>query len=139
MIAIENARLFQELQNRVAELQALSEVGRTLVVQMDNMSYLSLYEEAIRLEPRAREALERAGDARYLCNLEIALGNFYYRLNRFAESLVHYDRARQMTENPFQIAAIGISLFRLADAQLGRKMERATFSEVAFGPNLAAH
>ncbi len=85
-----------------------SEVGRTLVVQMDNMSYLSMYEEAVRLEPRARDALEKAGDVRYLCNLKIALGNFYYRLNRFAESLDYYDRARRMTDNPFQIAAIGL-------------------------------
>jgi CHAT domain-containing protein len=85
-----------------------SEVGRTLVVQMDNMSYLSRYEEAVRLEPRARAALEKAGDAHYLCNLKIALGNFYYRLNRFAESLEHYDQARRMTDNPFQIAAIGL-------------------------------
>jgi CHAT domain-containing protein len=83
------------------------EVGRTLVVQMDNMSYLGMYEEAIQLEPRARAALEKAGDSRYLCTLEIALGNFYYRLNRFTESLSHYDQALKMTDNPFQIAAIG--------------------------------
>jgi tetratricopeptide (TPR) repeat protein len=74
---------------------------------MDNMSYLGMYEEAIQLEPRARAALEKAGDARYLCVLEIALGNFYYRLNRFTESLSHYDQAMKMTDNPFQIAAIG--------------------------------
>src|SRR5262245_23321488 len=43
------------------------EIGRTLVVQMDNMSYLGQYEEAIELEPRARAALEKAGDSRYLC------------------------------------------------------------------------
>jgi hypothetical protein len=34
------------------------EIGRTLVVQMDNMSYLGMYEEAIQLEPRARRSRE---------------------------------------------------------------------------------
>lgn len=102
----------QPLFERAAELfysaGADPEAGRTLVVQMDNMSYLSMYEEAVRLEPRVRAALEKAGDSRYLCVLEIALGNLYYRLNRFTESLSHYDRARRMTDNPYQIAAIGM-------------------------------
>ncbi len=98
--------LFEQAVEWFSAAGADGEVGRTLVVQMDNMSYLSLYEEALHLEPRARAALERAGDGRYLCNLEIALGNFYYRLNRLTESLAHYDRARLMTDNPFSIATI---------------------------------
>ena len=100
--------LFEQAVELFSSAGVDGEVGRTLVVQMDNMSYLSLYEEAIRLEPRTRAALEKAGDTRYLCNLEIALGNFYYRLNRLTDSLTHYDQARQITENPFQIAAIGM-------------------------------
>ena len=105
---VEAQPLFESAVDLFSAAGVDSEVGRTLVVQMDNMSYLSLYEEAIDLEPKARAALEKAGDVRYLCNLEIALGNFYYRLNRFTESLAHYERARTMTDNPFQIAAIGM-------------------------------
>jgi len=100
--------LFEQAVELFSQAGVDGEVGRTLVVQMDNMSYLSMYEEAIRLEPRARAALEKAADNRYLCTLEIALGNFYYRLNRFAESLMHYDNARRITDNPYQIAAIGM-------------------------------
>src|SRR5262249_23485161 len=101
--------LFERAAALFATANADGEVGRTLVAQMDNMSYLSMSEEPIRLEPRTRAARLKTGDRRYLCNLEIALGNLYYRLNRFTESLSHYDRARQLTDNPFQIAAIGMN------------------------------
>jgi len=58
------------------------EVGRTLVLQMDNLIYLSRYSEALALRDRARAALEVANDIEYLCTLEVALRNLYYRLNR---------------------------------------------------------
>src|SRR5262245_35254475 len=70
------------------------ELGRTLVAQIDNLNYLSLYDEAIQLGKRARIALENANDAHYLTTLEIALGNVCLRLDRFPESLAHYDRAK---------------------------------------------
>ena len=75
------------------------EVGRTLVGQMDNLMYLSRYSEALDLGERARAALEEAQDVSYLSTLEIALGNVYYRLNRYPESLSHYDRAQELLEN----------------------------------------
>ena len=75
------------------------EVGRTLVGQMDNLMYLSRYSEALDLAERARVALEEAQDVSYLSTLEIALGNVYYRLNRYPESLSHYDRAQELLEN----------------------------------------
>src|SRR5207249_4490187 len=75
------------------------EVGRTLVGQMDNLMYLSRYSEALELAERARAALEEAQDVSYLSTLEIALGNVYYRLNRYPESLSHYDRAQELLEN----------------------------------------
>src|SRR5207244_10315087 len=74
-------------------------VGRTLVGQMDNLMYLSRYSDALDLAERARAALEEAQDVSYLSTLEIALGNVYYRLNRYAESLSHYDRAQELLEN----------------------------------------
>ena len=87
------------------------EVGRTLVLQMDNLIYLSRYSEALALRGRARGTLEKANDGEYLCTLEIALGNLYYRLNRYSDSLAHYDRAQQKAlENADndRIAAIGL-------------------------------
>ncbi len=75
------------------------ELGRTLVGQMDNLMYLSRYSEALDLAERARVALEEAQDVSYLSTLEIALGNVYYRLNRYPESLSHYDRAQELLEN----------------------------------------
>jgi tetratricopeptide (TPR) repeat protein len=75
------------------------EVGRTLVGQMDNLMYLSRYSEALDLAERARVALEEAQDVSYLSTLEIALGNVHYRLNRYPESLSHYDRAQELLEN----------------------------------------
>jgi tetratricopeptide (TPR) repeat protein len=82
------------------------EVGRTLVGQMDNLMYLSRYADALEKEPRARAALEQAGDSAYLATLEIALGNVYYRLNKYGESLAHYDRARQALDNTRDVVAI---------------------------------
>jgi CHAT domain-containing protein len=101
--------LFEQAVELFNSAGADREVGRTLVVQMENLSFLSRYEEAIRLEPRARAALEKAGDTRYLCVLEIVLGNFHHRLDHFTESLSHYDAARRITDDPFQIAAIGMN------------------------------
>jgi tetratricopeptide (TPR) repeat protein len=80
------------------EVGLSGELGRTLVAQMDNLMYLSRYTEALNLAPRAHSALEKAKDAQYLSTLEIALGNIYYRLNRYSESLDHYDYARALLE-----------------------------------------
>ncbi|MBI2150210.1 MAG: CHAT domain-containing protein [Acidobacteria bacterium] len=99
------AQLFEK-----AELSG--EFGRTLVGQMDNLMYLSRYEEALTLADRARAALEKANDTQYLSTLEIALGNYYYRLNQYNESLMHYDRAQKTlenTDNYLAIAAIGLN------------------------------
>ncbi len=101
---------------RAAELfkQAgvIGEYGRTLVVALDNLMYLSRYDQAIELGARAREALEQANDTQYMPTLDIALGNLYYRLNRYAEALAHYDNAQkalQSTENYISQAAVGLN------------------------------
>ena len=65
-----------------------------MVTEMENLAYLSRYEEAIRLEGPARAALEKVQDTRYLTLIEASLGNLYYRLKRFSESLAHYETAR---------------------------------------------
>ena len=95
--------------------QLSGEVGRTLVGQMDNLMYLSRYTEALALAERARIALEKAEDVQYLSTLEIALGNVYYRLNRYSESLSHYDRAQKLLQNTdntlanVSLASIGLN------------------------------
>src|SRR5262249_57827656 len=53
-----------------------------------------------------------ANDGRYLAVLEMALGNLYYRLNKYSESLAHYDCAQkglETTEDVISIASIGLN------------------------------
>ena len=95
------------------EVGQSGELGRTLVAQMDNLMYLSRYTEALNLAVRARMALEKAQDAQYLSTLEIALGNIYYRLNRYSESLSRYDRAQELLEK------VDTSLARASLASIG--------------------
>jgi CHAT domain-containing protein len=88
------------------------EVGRTLYGQMDNLIYLSRYNDALKVGDRARAALEKAKDIQYLSRLDIALGNVYYRLNKYSESLSHYDRAQAALENTDDVvvlASIGLN------------------------------
>jgi CHAT domain-containing protein len=85
-----------------------AEAGRTMVTEMENLAYLGRYEDAIRLEGPARSALEKVQDRRYLTLIEISLGNLYYRLKRFAESLAHYEQARPQSDDPISVAATGM-------------------------------
>jgi CHAT domain-containing protein len=85
-----------------------AEAGRTMVTEMENLAYLGRYEDAIQLEDPARSALEKVQDRRYLTLIEVSLGNLYYRLRRFSESLAHYERARIGTDDPNSTAAIGM-------------------------------
>jgi len=105
---IEAQPLFERSVELFSEAGLSGEAGRTLVIEMDNLSYLGRYEEAIRLESPARRALDKANDTRYLTNLDIALGNLYYRLNRFSESLAYYDAASFTSDNAVTAAAIGL-------------------------------
>lgn len=88
--------LFEKAALLFADAALPAETGRTLVTEMENLSYLSRYEEAIRLADSARTALNVAGDNRYLMLIEIALGNLNYRLRHFSESLAHYDAAAKV-------------------------------------------
>ena len=45
-----------------SKTQLNGEAGRTMVGEMDNLSFLSRFEEATHLEERARAALEKAQD-----------------------------------------------------------------------------
>ena len=105
---VEAQPYFEQAVELFSEAGLDGEKGRTLVTELDNLIYLSRYEDAVRLEGPARAALQRANDPRHLTNLEIALGNLYYRLNRFSQSLSHYDAASSTSDNPISTAAIGI-------------------------------
>src|SRR5262249_31199656 len=88
------------------------EVGRTLVGQIDNLMYLSRYPEALEKAKHARLALQEANDVAYLAVLEIALGNLYYRLNKYSDSLAHYDSAKALlhdSDNVLGVASIGLN------------------------------
>jgi tetratricopeptide (TPR) repeat protein len=100
--------LFEQAVQLFSEAGLAPEAGRTMVTAMENLSYLGRYEEALRLEAPARAALEKAHDSRYLTLVEASLGNLYYRLRRFSESLEHYERARLSSDDPNSTAAIGM-------------------------------
>ena len=80
-----------------------AEVGRTLVAKIDNLMYLSRYPEALKAAEQARIALEKASD---VSRLHLALGNLYFRLNKYRESLAHYDLAQLELENSDDFSAI---------------------------------
>jgi tetratricopeptide (TPR) repeat protein len=100
--------LFEEAVTRFREAGLDAEAGRTLVTEIENLSYLSRYDEALRLEEPARQALQRAQDARYLTLIEVSLGNLYYRLNRYPDSLARYDAAEASKPDAATAAAIGM-------------------------------
>src|SRR5678816_3464201 len=89
---------FEQAVNKFSEAELQAEAGRTMVTEMENLTYLGRYEDALQLEGPARSALEKAQDTRYLTLIEISLGNLHYRLRRFAVSLDHYDRARSIND-----------------------------------------
>jgi len=105
---LEAQPFFERAVDLFSESALDGEAGRTMVGEMDNLSFLSRFEEATGLEGRARAALEKASDTRYLTTLEIALGNLYYRLNRYDESLIHYQSALMSSDNPVSTAAAGM-------------------------------
>ncbi|MBI4471829.1 MAG: CHAT domain-containing protein, partial [Acidobacteria bacterium] len=110
--AAEAETFYERAATGFEEAGQIGELGRTLVGQMENLMYLSRYDEALQLGDRARAALEKANDTHYLSTLEIALGNVYYRLNRYVEALSHYDKAQKLlenTENYLSIAALGLN------------------------------
>ena len=100
--------LFEQAVQLFSEAGLSPEAGRTMVTAMENLAYLGRYEEALGLEAPARAALEKARDTRYLTLIEASLGNLYYRLRRFSESLEHYERARLRSDDPNSTAAIGM-------------------------------
>jgi tetratricopeptide (TPR) repeat protein len=55
---------------------------------------LGRYQDALRLAKGARRRL--AAEPVQLAQLENNIGNIYYRLDRYRQSLIHYDRAREV-------------------------------------------
>ncbi|HET9942459.1 MAG TPA: tetratricopeptide repeat protein, partial [Terriglobia bacterium] len=100
--------LFEQAVKLFNEAGLKPEAGRTIVTVMENLMYLGRYEEALRLADPARSSLEKVGDARYLALIDVSLGNLYYRLRRYAESLEHYERADTGGTDPDIVAAIGL-------------------------------
>ena len=105
---VEAQPLFEQAVKLFSEAGLMPEAGRTTVAVMENLMYLGRYEEALRLAEPARSALEKAADTRYLALIEISLGNLYYRLRRYLESLDHYRLADHRCTDPDVVAAIGL-------------------------------
>ena len=69
----------------------MRELGRMLLAESYNVTYLSEYERAQELAVRAREILEKAGDAECLPRVYLAQAHVFNRLNRFVDELAKYD------------------------------------------------
>jgi len=63
--------------------------------QIDALTELGLYDEAIGVARSARRVLGRAGPVE-LAKLETNVGNIYYRLDRYNQALRRYERARKL-------------------------------------------
>lgn len=111
------------------------EHGRTLVAESENLNFLGRYRDAERLAAHARDILLTYDDGAYLSRVHVALGNLLNRLNRTAESLQEYDRARVVAEQSADhpvVAAVDINradvlteLNRLDDAIAALESARA--------------
>jgi CHAT domain-containing protein len=99
---------FEQAVKLFSDADLPAEAGRTMVTQMENLSYLSRYDEAIQLATPARAALQKVSDTRYLTIIEIVLGNLQHRLRHYAEALGHYDLARSRSSDPDSTAALGL-------------------------------
>lgn len=89
------------------------ELGRTLVSQSENLMSLGDFGRVPGLAARAKELLISTGDAEYLPRVHVALGNLFYRLNRFKESLVEYEHALQAAERDSQyIVVVAVEMNR---------------------------
>ena len=82
------AQLFYEKAAKLfGEAGADRELGRNLLVQTENLTALGKFDRAKELAQRAKDLLEATGDAEFLPRVHVALGNLFYRLNRFNDSL----------------------------------------------------
>jgi CHAT domain-containing protein len=63
--------------------------------QIDTLAELGDYAEALRVAASARRVLSRH-DSVQLAQLEANVGNVFYRLDRYKQALVHYDRAAKI-------------------------------------------
>ena len=113
---------FEKASDLFAEAGADREFGRTLVAQSENLMSLGEFERAQDLAEHAKGLLEAAEDGEYLPRVHVALGNLFYRQDRFKDSLVEYDRAFDAAEGTDQyIVAAAVEINRAeAFTQLNR-------------------
>src|SRR5262249_26197202 len=69
--------------------------ARTLTAAIQPLIMVGDYDQAFQFAERAQKAFQKLGDTRRLARLENNIGNIYPRQDRFAEALLHYERAYQ--------------------------------------------
>ena len=113
---------FEKASDLFAEAGADREFGCTLVAQSENLMSLGEFERAQDLAEHAKGLLEAVEDGEYLPRVHVALGNLFYRQDRFKDSLVEYDRAFNAAEGTDQyIVAAAVEINRAeAFTQLNR-------------------
>jgi len=87
-------RLYQQASQSLKSAGLKTEAAALQTQVVGVLIDLGRYQDALRLAKGARRRL--AAEPVQLAQLENNIGNIYYRLDRYRQSLTHYDRAREV-------------------------------------------
>lgn len=87
--------LFEAAIGAMQDAKIAGEAAKVQRQRIDTLTQLGRYDEALQTARRARPVLIKSGRSQ-LAQLENNVGNVYYRLDRYAKALDHYDKARAM-------------------------------------------
>src|SRR5262249_47322686 len=78
------------------------------------LGLLGEYDRAFTAADRARQIFAEANNTWRLARLDINLGNIFYRQDRFAEALEHYERAYRQLQSCKDAEGLAVVLSNLA-------------------------
>lgn len=87
--------LYDAAAKTLREFKLMMEAAVIRRQQIDALTELGLYDDALAVAREARRALAQAGPVE-LAKLETNIGNTYYRLDRYKQALKRYERARNL-------------------------------------------
>jgi CHAT domain-containing protein len=90
---LEADALYTEAAAALRDGKLRQEAAIVYMHQVFTLTQMGRYDAALRTARAARRALSK-GEPLYLAQLEVNVGNVYYRLDRYKKALEHYDRAR---------------------------------------------
>lgn len=115
-----------------------ADVARIAIGQVNVLTYLGRYNEALQVGAAARETLKRTGQAPAAARMDLNLGNLYHRIEKPRLALRHYDRALRVARaiaDPEMIRVIqlnrGTVLSALGKLDEAEKLYRKVGDEAA--------